>query len=290
MQPAEWAERFTAYVFRKTRAAIAADLPPYVTEMARPATGMVPISNGWSSHIFDGPFYISDAANARHPACSLVFVQSADGNTGTNDPEALGGGATDKHLIYEGLSRVAADAVLAGADTVRGPDLVFSVWHPELVALRQSLGRPRHPVQVVATRRGVDLDTILLFNVPEIPVVLLTVASGADPMRQAAARRPWITTVVMDSAEDLATGFEQLRRSGVRRLSCVGGHRLARQLLDAALVDDLYLTTSPRPGGEPDTPLHPQPLTGRTIVRKRGTGTETDVVFEHVARPRPSAR
>jgi hypothetical protein len=39
--------------------------------------------------------------------------------------------ATDKHLIYEGLSRAAADAVLAGAATVRAGDIVFSVWHPE---------------------------------------------------------------------------------------------------------------------------------------------------------------
>ena len=54
---------------------------------------------------------------------------------------ALGGGETDKHLIYEGLSRVAADAVLAGAETIRGGDIVLSVWHPELVRLRASLGQ-----------------------------------------------------------------------------------------------------------------------------------------------------
>src|SRR3712207_8639295 len=53
------------------------------------------------------------------------------------------GGATDKHVIYEGLSRVAADAVLAGAGTVRGAQLIFSVWHPELVALRSGVGLPR---------------------------------------------------------------------------------------------------------------------------------------------------
>jgi len=54
--------------------------------------------------------------------CSLVFVQAADGNTVASDPALLGGGQTDKHIVYEGLSRVAADAVLAGARTVRGTE------------------------------------------------------------------------------------------------------------------------------------------------------------------------
>jgi hypothetical protein len=35
--------------------------------------------------------------------------------------------------------------------------------------------------------------------------------------------------------------------------------------LGAGLVQDLYLTTSPKPGGEPDTPLYPRPLQTRTI-------------------------
>ena len=35
---------------------------------------------------------------------------------------------------------------------------------------------------------------------------------------------------------------------------------------DAGLVQDLYLTTSPRPGGEPDTPLYPTALTGTLVV------------------------
>jgi len=52
-----------------------------------------------------------------------VFVQSRDGNTGARDPSSLGGGDTDKHLIYEGLSRVASDAVVAGAETIRGGNI-----------------------------------------------------------------------------------------------------------------------------------------------------------------------
>src|SRR5207237_282514 len=118
------------------------------------------------------------------PACSLVFVQSADGNTVTADPSSLGAGQTDTHVIYEGLSRVAADAVLAGAGTVRGDGSIFSVWHPALVELRRSLHLPRHPAQIVATLRGLDIETGLLFNVPDLPVIVLTVAGGAATMEK----------------------------------------------------------------------------------------------------------
>src|SRR6185295_18839222 len=133
--------------------------------------------NAWSRSFFDGAFYLSTAAPARDvPAASLVFVQSREGNTVAKNPSALGGGEADKHLIYEGLSRVAADAVLGGHATLRDGDLMLSIWHPELVALRTELGLPRHPIQIVATLHGVDLDNGLMFNLPELRVMLVTVA------------------------------------------------------------------------------------------------------------------
>src|SRR5439155_24654319 len=131
------------------------------------------------------------------------FVQSRDGNTGAADPSALGGGETDRHLIYEGLSRVAADGVLAGAETIRGGDVLFSVWHDELVRLRATLGKPRHPAQIVATLRGLSFDDTLLYNVPGVRVFVLTVPSCAEAMREGLAARPWISPIVMADRNDL---------------------------------------------------------------------------------------
>src|SRR5262249_6871301 len=142
--PSEWRERFEKSAEARTERAIAASLPAYRTEFEQPPAGRRTVGNDWSMRIFDGPFYISPSG-FRRPGCSLVFVQSAAGNRGAPTPAALGGGATDTHVVYEGLSRVAADGVLAGAETLRGSDLVLSVWHPELVGLRASLGLPRHP-------------------------------------------------------------------------------------------------------------------------------------------------
>src|SRR4029078_9723020 len=133
--------------------------------------------------LFVGAFYVTRPHTPRRPACSLVFVQSADGNTGAENPGTLGGGDTDTHVIYEGLSRVAAQAVLAGASTVRGSGVVFSVWHPELVQLRAALGYPRHPVQIVATMRGLDPAAELIFNVLDIPAIVLCSPRARATMR-----------------------------------------------------------------------------------------------------------
>jgi riboflavin biosynthesis pyrimidine reductase len=264
---------------RKTRAALAASLPPYVTDRETPHERLTPISNAWTASLFDGPFYISLPRDTDRPTCSLVFVQSADGNTTADDPSSLGGGLTDQHLIYEGLSRVAAHAVLAGAGTSRTGNTFLSVWHPELVALRASLGLPRHPVQIVATRRGIGLEAGWIFNTRAIDLVLLAGPVALDAMRGALAVRPWIQVVPIEGADGLRDGFRILRQRGIERVSCIGGRTLASELVEANLVDDLYLTIAPEPGGEPNTPLDPRALAGSVVVAKHGTGPESGVRF-----------
>lgn len=284
--------RFEEFEDRKTSEARGAAIAPFVTDVGhgrpdgrhgRPqGLHYVELGNEWSRKMFDGPFYLSPSTSGDLPSTNLVFVQSRDGNTATNDPSTLGGGEADKHLIYEGLSRVGADAVLAGARTVRSGNLVLSVWRPELVALRASMGLPRHPAQVVATLQGLPLDEGLMFNVPELRVILITVARAADAMREALKARPWITLVVMDDPLDLRNAFRELRRLGIERMSCIGGRTLAWPLIDAGLVQDVYLTTGTKAGGEPGTPFYAKPLNGREIVRKHGTGPDTGVVFQHL--------
>jgi riboflavin biosynthesis pyrimidine reductase len=274
-------ERFERFAARKEAEARNASLPPLRTAGDADGEGLVAIGNDWSRAMFDGPFYVAPPSSDV-PATSLVFVQSLDGNTGAKNPATLGGGDADEHLIYEGLSRVAADAVLSGAETIRGGDMVLSVWHPELVSLRASLGLPRHPVQIVATLRGLPLDAGLIFNVPDVPVILLTEQACKDRMSEELRMRPWITIVVMRDADDLSGGFRALRRLGISTISCIGGRTLARRLIDGGLVQDLYLTTSAKEGGEPNTPIYPGPLPARLVVKKEGTGADAGVTFEHL--------
>ena len=288
MEKSEWVGRFADYELLKTTEARAAMLEPYATEREDAPDTLSVIGNAWSRAMFGGLFYVSHAPSSDLPAVNLVFVQSRDGNTVTNDPSSLGGGDADKHLIYEGLSRVAADAVLSGARTIHGGRLVLSVWRPELVALRTAMALPRHPIQIVATLQGVDLEEGLMFNVPQLRVIIITVPPAAAAMRHRLKARPWITTVVMDDPSGLPGAFQELRRRGVERVSCIGGRTLARPMLDAGLVQDVYLTTGTNEGGAPGTPFYDKPLHGREVVRKRGTGADEGVIFEHVMLTRPT--
>jgi riboflavin biosynthesis pyrimidine reductase len=274
---------FRSFAERKTLAAEQAVIPPLVTVADHSSRfPLHPIGNAWTREHFDGDFYLFDLPQAL-PALSLVFVQSRDGNTAVPDPATLGGGPVDFHLIYEGLSRVAVDGVAAGAATV-GKKVFFSVWHPEIVALRRELGLPRHPAQVVVSRRGrVTIETSLLFNVPDVPVFLIIDTDALQPLERALADRPWITVVPLANG-DLSDAFRRLRRDhGLTRISVVGGRTVATSLVDDGLIRDLCLTTSAFDGGKPNTPFYAgdRPPTLEPIVLKRGTEPSAAITFEH---------
>ena len=64
-------------------------------------------------------------------------------------------------------------------------------------------------------------------------------------MRQELESRPWITPIVMAGPDDLAGAFRAMRSMGIARISAIGGRTIARAMIAAGLVQDLYLTTSP---------------------------------------------
>jgi hypothetical protein len=110
MPPATGA--FAAFAQRKEQAAVSAALEPFKTIADHSASlPLEAVSSEFTDALLDGPFFQSPVLPGPAPSISLVFVQSRDGNTEAHDPSTLGGGETDKHVIYEGLSRVAADAV-----------------------------------------------------------------------------------------------------------------------------------------------------------------------------------
>jgi len=276
--------RFDQYCRARERAAAAAVLPPYRTEAVHVELGdFRAIGNDWSRALFDGDFYRT-SCKEDIPVTNLVFVQSRDGNTGADDPSALGGGETDKHLIYEGLSRVDADAVLSGATTARSDELVLSVWHPEMVKLRLERGRTRHPAQViVSSRTAPRIETALMFQEPELAVFLVTTSDAAASLRLQVATRPWVQVIDAGQPLSIRAALRALRGRGIETVSAIGGRTTARAMLRERVVDDLYLTTAAKAGGEPGTPLLEQPIDGRAVVIKEGTGPEEGVRFVHYA-------
>jgi riboflavin biosynthesis pyrimidine reductase len=281
-----WSDAFAALAERKTREADAATLLPLETVQtgARRPNG-TEIGSSWSRRFYDGGFLVPAIPDDR-PALSLVFVQSRDGNTGGPDPSRLGGGDIDKHLIYEGLSRVAADAVLSGAATAAGKDTFLSVWRRELVELRTSLGLPRHPAQIIVSKDGnLDIAGGLLFNVPDVRVILVAGPDCRTRVAPLLTERPWISLVPIDDLDWHAPLALLRQRHGISRVSAIGGRRTATSLLDAGVVQDICLTTTGTTGGEPDTPFYTGPRlpTLELIVRKQSRAEPNPILFEHLA-------
>ena len=274
-------QRFASHKIRDAESAHIEDLSTVFDR--RPASPHTRgIGNAWSAMHYGGPFGLVD----QHPdrtALSLVFVQTKDGNTAGADPGAFGGGATDKHLIYEGLSRVAADAVLAGAGSLH-PNAFFSVWHPQLVALRADLGLPRHPTQIVVSKRGTLDLTALLFNVPQVPVILLAGDECIAAHGSAFSSRPWLR-VIRFADDELQAVLQRLRlEEGIRRISAIGGRYTATRLVDQNVAQDIYLTTTPDSGGTPGTPWYSGPRLPRlsVITEKEWFENGSRVLFQHV--------
>ena len=242
---------------------------------------MLSVGNEWTHSHFGGDFLMSQPDESL-PAVSLTFVRSRDGNTVAQNLADLRNGDTDPYLINEGLTRVAADAVLVGARTATGRAF-FSVWHPDLVALRQDLGLPRHPVQIVVSFDGnLDVENTLLFNVPSVPVVVIAGPRCRERWRH--LERPGLT-VIPTETPDLTLALRELRRRAIERIAVVGGRSTASSLIDAGLAQDLYLTTTLTAAGKPGTPFYmgSRQLRLTSVVRKRMLGGrgEPSVHFEH---------
>ena len=170
--------------------------------------------------------------------------------------------------------------MVVGAGTLHA-DAFFTVWRPELIALRLSLGLPRHPAQVVLSADGsVRPEDVLLFNMTGVAVYVVTSRRGRDRLAAALDERPWAVAVV---GESLPEQFAALREAGIRRACSVGGRRAASQLVDAGLAQDVYVTTTPRSGGEPGTPWYTgtRDLQMRTALVKTWDGPHGTVRFEH---------
>lgn len=274
----DWHVRFEDVAARRSASANA-PLAPVRTILDRSAAfALGAIGDASTSAAFDGPFYQSYGSDGF--SMGVVFVQSREGNTGAKDPSSLGGGPVDEHLIYEGLSRVAADAVVIGAGTLY-PNSFFSVWRAELIELRLARGLPRHPAQVVLSVDGSPCpDEVLLFNVPDVPVFVVTSAAGRDRLSPALESRPWVHAILGPS---LPEQFAQLHARGMTRFCSIGGRRSASELVDAGLVQDLYLTTTPSSAGQPGTPwfVGKRTLSLEPVVVKEWDGPEGPIRFEH---------
>jgi len=165
------------------------------------------------------------------PQCVVAnFVESVDGVVALPDAKGESGGivsgGSDADRFLMGLLRACADAVLIGAGTLRAAPR--DLWFPE------SIFPPAAPLYA-------ELRALLGFA--EAPALYVVSGSGqVDPDHPALRQGGRVLAGKRAPAEIVAA----LRRDGRRRILCEGGPGLFGELLAARLVDELFLTLSPR--------------------------------------------
>jgi riboflavin biosynthesis pyrimidine reductase len=188
-----------------------------------------------------------DPAPAR-PRVMLNMISTVDGRASLGGRSGPLSDRADRALFH-GL-RSAVDAVLVGAGTVRTERYGRIIPDVSVRALRVKRGLSEEPLAcIVSGRLALDGD-IPLLREPAARVAILTASAASLPAT--AATVEYVRTA-HDGHLDLAAGLHELSaRFAVHGVLCEGGPHLAMQLLEADLLDELFLSLSPRlAGGEP---------------------------------------
>lgn len=194
--------------------------------------------------------YGGDFGFAR-PLLYANFVASADGVVALPGVRESGGvvsGNSEPDRFIMGLLRAFADAVLIGAGTFRAgtgdlwyPESAFPVARELFVELREQLGLRPHPLLVVVTQSG-NIDTAQ----PALgECLVITTTQGESRLR---GRLPPSARIALLDAQpfDCRAILELLHSQKLHAILTEGGPSLVGQLLDQGLLDELFITKSPR--------------------------------------------
>jgi riboflavin biosynthesis pyrimidine reductase len=201
---------------------------------------------------------LAAAGPQNRPYALLNMVSTIDGRATLSGRSGPLSDPADRALFH--ALRLAVDAVMAGAATVRVERYGRIIPDESRRRHRTERGLSAEPLAcIVSGRLALDADIPLLAD-PAAKVVILT--SSAASLPTSAAEIHYVRAE-RDGLLDLPAALAELReRFGVRTLLCEGGPHLNAQLLQAGLVDELFLSLSAQlAGGDPDgNPTHPEPL------------------------------
>jgi riboflavin biosynthesis pyrimidine reductase len=197
------------------------------------------------SAIYGGDFSL------RRPTLYANFVGSADGVVAlpvAGESGAAISGHSEPDRFVMGLLRALADAVLIGAGTFRAgggdlwlPETAFPAAAEPFANLRTQLGlRPRPLLVVVSASGNIDPAQPALRD-----CLVLTTAEGENRLQ---GTLPEGAAIAVMSAQPTTCGawLDLLHDRGLQTILNEGGPTLFGQLLAENLVDELFLTTSPK--------------------------------------------
>ena len=247
--------------------------------------------------------YGGDFGLAR-PLLYANFVESLDGTVSLPDAGESGhiiSGDNRADRFVMGLLRAAADAVLIGAGTFRSAgnhrwhaERIFPAAAAEFAELRRRLGLAPTPKFVLITASGeIDAQAPALKD-----ALIITAPDSVGKLRASVAAS---TRVIAPGASPIALPWvmELLRAEGYERVLTEGGPTLVGGLIAQNLLDELFVTVSPRifgraPGDAKKSLVHGVNLLGTplelTSARRHGSHLFLRYELENVALSRNAPR
>ncbi len=195
------------------------------------------------------------------PTIVANFVSTLDGvvaldRIGSSGGREISGGFEPDRFVM-GLLRATADAVLVGAGTVRAsrshgwtPAHAHAASAQGFAAWRRRLGLDtRSPATVIVTASG-SLEVDDLPDAAQAPVIVVTTPDGARRLgRRPPAHHVEVVPVGRGDTIPVETLIAFLDARGFRLVLSEGGPALFGQLLEAGLVDEVFLTLAPQLAG-----------------------------------------
>lgn len=201
---------------------------------------------------------LSFAVHPDRPHVITNFVSSLDGVVTLAIPGYSGGGdisgfnPSDKAVM--GLLRAAAGAVIVGASQLRRPP--GTIWTPEHICpdyadayfqLREALGLPKHPLQIIVSASAKLDYTLPIFQTEELPVLLLTTSEGARTASKESTASSINIQVISNSesfsSRQILSAIQNYASFSLLLIEA-GPHMVSR-FFDEQALDEIFLTVSP---------------------------------------------
>jgi riboflavin-specific deaminase-like protein len=182
-----------------------------------------------------------ELASPDRPYLVTNFALTLDGRATILGRSGPIGSATDTEVLHR--LRTQVDAVMVGAGTLRVERYGRVVPDPVLRGHRErEEGLAPDPLAVIVTN-SLDLPWDAKLFTEGFGKVLIFTSSEADPPETATTMRVERHSGRVDLRRAMAT----LRHErGVRAVLCEGGPRMHANLVDAGLVDELFVTLAPK--------------------------------------------
>ena len=196
------------------------------------------------------------------PYVGVNMAMSADGKTSTYRRESFSlGSPSDRYLMD--VLRARADAVIIGARTLASDGWAIRIRHADIRARRVARKATPHPLNVVLSTDLRLPARAEFFSCPETEKLVIT--SRRAPARRVERLRRIADVVVLPRERILARhALDVLAERGVKRVLVEGGGTLNFSFFRENLVDEFYLTVTPRILGGVTAP---SPVDGKGFLR-----------------------